>query len=148
PSRLFVQPANRVTLSSKPTPTPRLPARTIAPAEQTWLGSTQEARVLYSFEAVVNLVNQDAQVLSLVDKRIGNGPFSIVLEEFPAGVHAESRLLVFENGLWLDDWLIDADEAPLWQPVPDWASLHAAPALVQQAPSEISGLLAAHAPQD
>lgn len=127
---------------------PRLRALSIAPAAQHWLNSTQEARVLYSFEAVVNLVNQDAHVLSLVDERIGNGPFSIVLEEFPAGVHAESRLLVFENGLWLDDWLIDADEAALWQPVPDWASLHAAPALVQQAASDISGLLAAHAPQD
>ncbi len=127
---------------------PRLRALSIAPAARHWLNSTQEARVLYSFEAVVNLVNQDAHVLSLVDERIGNGPFSILLEELPAGVHAESRLLVFENGLWLDDWLIDADEAPLWQPVPDWASLHTAPALVQQAASEISALLATHAPTD
>ncbi|HRN50994.1 MAG TPA: DUF2877 domain-containing protein [Anaerolineales bacterium] len=127
---------------------PRLRALSIAPAAQHWLNSTQEARVLYSFEAVVNLVNQDAHVLSLVDERIGNGPFSIVLEEFPSGVHAESRLLVFENGLWLDDWLIDADEAPLWQPIPDWASLHAAPGLVQHAAGDISALLATHAPAD
>jgi hypothetical protein len=127
---------------------PRLRAHSIAPAAQRWLGSTQAARVLYAFEAVVNLVNQDAQVVSLVDTRIGNGPFSIVLEEFPTGVHVESRLLVFENGLWLDDWLVDADESPVWQPMPAWAALQAAPALLQRAASEISQLLSAHAPQD
>lgn len=135
-------------MNTKPTASQRIVATSIAPTAQHWLSSTQNARVLYSFEAAVNLVNQDAQVLSLVDERIGVGPFSIVLEEFPTGVHAESRLLVFENGLWLDDWLIDADEAPIWQPVPTWAGLHAAPTLVQQAASDISRLLAAHAPQD
>ncbi|MCW5873666.1 MAG: DUF2877 domain-containing protein [Anaerolineales bacterium] len=129
-------------------PDRRLRALSIAPAAQHWLSSTQEARVLYAFEAVVNLINQDAHILSLVDARIGDGPFSLVLEEFPTGTQATSRLLVFENGLWLDDWLIDAEEASAWQPVPDWASLQAAPALMQHAAGDISALLAAHAPAD
>lgn len=126
----------------------RLRARSIAPAAQHWLHSTQEARVLYAFEAVVNLVNQDAQVLSLVDTRIGDGPFSIVLEDFPQGTQAESRLLVFENGLWLDDWLIDADSAPQWHPVPAWAALHTMPDAVAHAAGELSLLLQQYAPED
>ncbi len=123
-------------------------AGSIAPAAQQWLHNAQEARVLYAFEAVVNLVNQDAQVLSLVNQRIGNGPFSIVLDDFPTGVSAGSSLLVFENGLWLDDWLVDAEGAPLWQPVPAWGGLQAAPTAVAHAASEIGALLRQHAPDD
>jgi len=126
----------------------RLRALSIAPAAQQWLHSTQEARVLYAFEAVVNLINQDAHILSLVDARIGDGPFSLVLEEFPSGTQATARLLVFENGLWLDDWLIDAEEAALWQPVPDWGALHAKPDALARAASQIAALLAQHAPAD
>lgn len=126
----------------------RLRALSIAPAARHWLESTQYARVLYAFESVVNLVNEDAQVLSLVSARLGDGPFSIVLEDFPSGVHADSSLLVFENGLWLDDWLIDAEEAVLWQPVPNWAALLAQPDLLPSAGRQIAYLLAQHAPED
>lgn len=128
----------------------RLRALSIAPAARRWLESTQQARVLYAFEAVVNLVNDDAQVLSLVSARLGDGPFSIVLEpsDFPQNIHAEAKLLVFENGLWLDDWLIDAEEAPLWQPVPNWPALHAQPTLLASAARQIAALLAQHAPAD
>lgn len=126
----------------------RLRALSIAPAAQQWLHSTQEARVLYAFEAVVNLINQDAHILSLVDARIGDGPFSLVLEEFPTGTQATSRLLVFENGLWLDDWLIDAEDAAPWAPLPAWEALLAAPASPAQAAAELRPLLVEHAPAD
>lgn len=126
----------------------RLRAHSIAPAARRWLETSQHARVLYAFDAVVNLVNEDAQVLSLVSARLGDGPFSIVLEDFPAGVQANSSLLVFENGLWLDDWLIDAEEAVLWQPVPNWAALLAQPDLLPPAARGIADLLAQHAPAD
>ncbi|QYK50259.1 MAG: DUF2877 domain-containing protein [Anaerolineales bacterium] len=128
----------------------RLRALSIAPAARRWLETTQQARVLYAFETVVNLVNDDAQVLSLVSARLGDGPFSIVLEavDFPQNTHAEAKLLVFENGLWLDDWLIDAEEAPIWQPVPDWHVLHNQPALLASAARQIAALLGQHAPAD
>ncbi|MBX3046259.1 MAG: DUF2877 domain-containing protein [Anaerolineales bacterium] len=128
----------------------RLRALSIAPAAGRWLETTQHARVLYAFESVVNLVNDDAQVLSLVSARLGDGPFSIVLEaaDFPQNIHAEAKLLVFENGLWLGDWLIDAEDAPLWQPVPDWHALHNQLALLANAARQIAALLAQHAPAD
>ncbi len=126
----------------------RLRARSIAPAARRWLETSQHARVLYAFDAVVNLVNEDAEVLSLVSAHLGDGPFSIVLEDFPSGAHADSSLLVFENGLWLDDWLIDAEEAVLWQPVPNWAALRSQPDLLPPAGRQIADLLAQHAPAD
>ncbi|MCL4257497.1 MAG: DUF2877 domain-containing protein [Anaerolineales bacterium] len=128
----------------------RLRALSIAPAARRWLETTQQARVLYAFETVVNLVNEDAEVVSLVSARLGDGPFSIVLEpsDFPLNIHAEAKLLVFENGLWLDDWLIDAEDAPQWQPVPDWPALHAQPAQLANAARQIAALLAQHAPAD
>jgi hypothetical protein len=129
-------------------PDRRLRAVSIAPAAKDWLARTQQATVLYAFETVVNLINQEADVLSLVDARIGNGPFSLVLEEgaFPAGTKAEASLLVFENGFWLDDWLIDAEEAALWQPQPNWAALHTQP--IDWAIAEIEALLRQHAEPD
>lgn len=126
----------------------RLRARSIAPAARRWLETTQHARVLYAFDTVVNLVNEDAQVLSLVSAHLGDGPFSIVLEDFPSGAQADSSLLVFENGLWLDDWLIDAEEAAIWQPVPDWAALRSQPDLLPPAARQIADLLTQHAPAD
>lgn len=130
------------------TPDRRLRAISIAPAARRWLESTQHARVLYVFESVVNLVNEDAHVLSLVSADLGDGPFSIVLEDFPSGIQADSSLLVFENGLWLQDWLIDAEGAPLWQPVPNWEALRAQPALLPPAARQIAELLANHSPED
>lgn len=126
----------------------RLRAISIAPAARRWLESTQHARVLYAFESVVDLVNEDAQVLSLVSARLGDGPFSIVLEDFPSDVQADASLLVFENGLWLQDWLIDAEGAPLWQPMPNWQALRAQPALLAPAARQIAELLANHSPED
>lgn len=100
----------------------RLRAVSIAPRAQRWLAQTQQAHVLYAFERVVNLVNQEGEVLSLVQHQLGNGPFALQLEPGPflSDVSIDSKLLVFENGLWLDDWLIDAEDAVVWNPTPQW----------------------------
>src|SRR3972149_4852891 len=88
-------------------PAQRLRVARTAPRAQTWLRQTQQAHVLYSFERVLNLVNQEGDVLALASDRIGSGPFSLVLEpgDFPKDVQIGASLLVFENGFWLDDWL-------------------------------------------
>lgn len=131
-------------------PARRLRAVSIAPAARDWLGRTQQARVLHAFESVINLVNQEAEVLTLASHAIGDGPFSLVLEagEFPGNVEVEASLLVFENGLWLDDWLVDAEEAAPWNPVPDWASLQGKAELLAWAAGEITILLQQHAEPD
>lgn len=106
--------------------------------------------MLYSFETVVDLINQEGDVLSIVDHRIGNGPFSLVLEPdaFPADIETEASLLIFENGLWLGDWLIDAENAELWEPKPSWGSLQGKPADQMWAATKIRSLLEQQAQED
>ncbi|MCL5429044.1 MAG: DUF2877 domain-containing protein [Chloroflexi bacterium] len=106
-------------------PAHRVHVARMAPRARNWLEQTQQAYVLYAFERVVNLVNQEGDVLSLVSHQIGAGPFSLVLESgiFPGGIQLGASLLVFENGFWLDDWLIDAEEAESWNPIPNWQAV-------------------------
>lgn len=124
-------------------------AVSIAPRAQRWLAATQQAHVLYAFERVVNLVNQEGEVLSIVQHQLGNGPFALRLEPgpFPSGTTGDSKLLVFENGLWLDDWLIDAEEAAIWEPAPAWQPSAALDTL-DWARAIIAQLLSEHAEPD
>ena len=97
----------------------------MAPRAKSWLEESRQAFVQYSFERVVDLINQESDVLAISSHEIGAGPFSLVLEAgvFPGKIPSNTQLLVFENGLWLGDWLIDAGEAELWNPKPNWQKL-------------------------
>ena len=107
-------------------PAKRLRVQRIAPRAKVWLEETRQAFVQYSFERVIDLVNQESEILAITSHEIGAGPFSLVLEpgSFPTNIGASSELLVFENGLWLGDWLIDAEDAEPWSPVPKWQTLN------------------------
>lgn len=131
-------------------PSQRLRAASIAPRAKAWLAETKQAHILNSFERVINIINQESDVLSLSSSQTGNGPFSIVLEpgDFPAGVEATASLLVFENGLWLEDWLIDAEDAELWGSTPTWHAVRSDPTSHSWAVNILTGLLAEHAEAD
>ena len=106
-------------------PSKRLRASRISSRAKEWLRETRQAFVQYSFERVVDLVNQESDVLAISSHEVGAGPFSLVLEPgiFPNDIQADTQLLVFENGLWLGDWLIDAEEAEIWEALPNWNNL-------------------------
>ncbi len=106
--------------------------------------------MLYAFERVVNLVNQEAEVLALASHQLGSGPFTLLLEDgpFPNDIQVETTLLVFENGFWIGDWLIDAEEASIWQPIPNWGAARNNRAHYQWAEGLIAGLLEKHAQPD
>ncbi|MEX1143494.1 MAG: DUF2877 domain-containing protein [Anaerolineales bacterium] len=131
-------------------PTSRLRASLIAPRAKTWLAQTRQAHVLHSFEHVINLVNQEAEVLALASWELGAGPFTLVLEAgpFPTGTKVDSPLLVFENGFWIGDWLIDAEGTDLWQPTPHWESARNNRANYKWTQGIITALLNEHAPPD
>jgi len=131
-------------------PTSRLRAALIAPRAKTWLAQTRQAHVLHSFERVINLVNQEAEVLALASWEFGAGPFTLLLENgsFPSGIQVDSPLLVFENGFWIGDWLIDAEGTDLWQPTPHWESTRNNRANYKWAHGIITALLEEHAPPD
>ncbi len=104
----------------------RLRVERMAPRAKVWLEETRQAFVQYSFERVIDLVNQESEILAISSHEIGAGPFSLVLESgsFPSNIDTDVELLVFENGLWLGDWLIDAEDAEPWSPVPKWQTLN------------------------
>ncbi len=106
-------------------PSKRLRVTRMSPRAKAWLEETRQAFVQYSFEHVVDLVNQESDVLAISSNEVGAGPFSLVLEPgiFPNEIQADTQLLVFENGLWLGDWLVDAEDAEIWDPVPNWNDL-------------------------
>lgn len=89
-------------------------------------------------------------MLALVSDRVGAGPFSLVLEpgEFPRDVDIGANLLVFENGFWLDDWLIDAEQAEFWDPTPNWHTIRKDAERRKWAARLIRELLSQHAPAD
>jgi hypothetical protein len=121
----------------------------MAQGAKTWLEQTQQAHVLYAFESVLNLVNQEGDVLALVSNAVGNGPFALLAEPGPfPEASIDSSLLIFENGMWLGDWLIDAEEAQLWDAHPNWESVRLQRVNLGWAAAQIASLLTQHAEPD
>lgn len=104
-------------------------AISIASTAKTWLAETQQAYVLQAFKPVVNIVNQESNVLSVVNDEIGNGPFSVVLptNSFPTKTNADAQIEIFDDYFWLGDKLIDVADAGLWEAKPDWEALRSKP---------------------
>ena len=127
-----------------------LQAISIAPLAKAWLAETEQAYVLQSFQRVVNLVNQESNVLSLVSSVIGNGPFSLVIEKelFPPDISADAQIEVRNETLRIDDLLIQAHNTPLWENKPNWGSLRKGPHLASWAAPKLGALLLQHALAD
>ena len=76
---------------------PSLDALSLAPDADRWLEGSRQLHVLHVFERVCNLINEHADVLSIVTPQIGNGPFNLVLGEeicFPDYLDLESPISV------------------------------------------------------
>jgi len=127
-----------------------LQAISIAPLAKAWLAETEQAYVLQSFQRVVNLVNQESSVLSLVSSAIGNGPFSLVIEKelFPSDISADAQIEVSGETLRLDDLVIRVQDTPLWEKEPIWADLRKNPQLATWAAPKLATLLRQHALAD
>ena len=101
---------------------------TLAPYINDWLTKTRHPRILHVFDHACNLTNEDREVVSIVTPRIGNGPFSLVVEPelfFPEHVDAQTPVSVEANQIRLGDLLISTDSATQWNPRPNWERLHA-----------------------
>ncbi len=125
-------------------------ALSVSLAAKEWLLETQQATILQAFEHVVNIVNQESNVLSLVSKAIGNGPFSIVLpiETFPASLAASDAVKTFEDGLWVGDLLALTSGAQEWDARPNWGRVRQHEGSILWAAEHIASLLRAHAKPD
>jgi hypothetical protein len=93
-----------------------------------WLILTHESHVLHVFDPVCNLINQHGDVLSIVTPQIGNGPFNLVVEDdicFSEQLSLEAEVSTSPTQLYLGDLLIHTANARIWNPCPDWQTLHA-----------------------
>jgi hypothetical protein len=57
---------------------------------------------------------------------VGNGPFSVVLDDLvdlPIRARADYRVALTHEGLYLDAFRIDLERAQVWEPRPDWDNL-------------------------
>lgn len=105
-----------------------LNALSLAPAAREWLANSHHPRILHVFEQACNLIDERGDVLSIVTPQIGNGPFNLVLEEevlFSDHLDVQSSISTHADRLHLGDLTIDTAIAKLWQPRPDWETLHA-----------------------
>lgn len=99
----------------------------MAPAAKDWLLNTHEAQVLHVFANACNLINEHREVLSIVTPQIGNGPFNLVIREdlcFSEYLSIESKISTSPTQLYLGGLLVHTASAEIWNPCPDWKSLH------------------------
>jgi len=122
----------------------------ISPKAKNWLKNTRQARVLHSFQAALNLINEHHLVLSLVTATIGNGPFSIVVTDvdFSRFTNAQTTIEISEQTLWIGNVQCSTHQTPLWTPQPDWGKLRAAIKTICTKIALIEAMLAAHVTRD
>jgi hypothetical protein len=100
----------------------------LAPDANDWLLRSRHPRILHIFEHACNLINERGEVLSLATPRIGNGPFNLVVEKavcFLGHIDLQSQISISSNQLCLGDLTFSTGDAKIWNPNPDWKSLHA-----------------------
>ncbi len=104
-----------------------------APAALNWLTNSRSARVLHVFNRSCNLISDNGSILSIVNKEIGPGPFTLVVDEStinqfrliqPWGlVDVASPVKISDGLLRIGDVTICSEQAAVWDPRPDWASV-------------------------
>jgi uncharacterized protein DUF2877 len=93
-----------------------------------WLANSRYPRILHVFDRACNLINERREVLSIVTPQIGNGPFSLVVEDdvlFSKYLNLESLISISANRLSLGNLTLYTTDAKLWPPRPAWEVLHA-----------------------
>lgn len=91
-----------------------------------WLTSTHHPRILHIFDRACNLINERREVLSIVTRQIGNGPFNLVIEDdvcFAEHINLKSPVSNYPHQLTLGDLTVHTAGAELWNPHPNWELL-------------------------
>lgn len=91
-----------------------------------WLQTTERPRIHQIFDHVINLVNENGQMLSLVAQNIGRGPFSLVVPEIErCSLSLEAKVSIDNANqiLRLGDYKVHLAHSQLWDARPDWSRL-------------------------
>ena len=98
-------------------------AITITPQVQQWLGKPTAVSLLHIFDQVINLIDSDGEIISVVQPQIGAGPFALVLAEerpFPCYIAPYDPIHKINTSLYIGQLQIDLRTAKVWQPCPRW----------------------------
>jgi hypothetical protein len=102
-------------------------ALSLTPGAKDWLANTHYPRILHIFDCACNLINERGEVLSIVTQQIGNGPFHLVVENYMCfldDLKVEAQVSISLTQLRLGNLIIRVTDANLWNPYPDWETLH------------------------
>ncbi|MCA9955716.1 MAG: non-canonical purine NTP pyrophosphatase [Anaerolineales bacterium] len=104
----------------------KVTAQNFTPRVQQWLQKPAEVTLLHLFDRVINLVDAEGEIISVVQAQIQSGPFSLVVEgerPFPHLITPHAHISRTATGLTIGPLEIEYRQAKLWQPVPDWQQL-------------------------
>jgi hypothetical protein len=102
-------------------------ALSLAPDVNAWLANSRHPRVLHVFNQACNLINERREVVSIVTRQIGNGPFNLIVGDdicFAEYISLESKVSVTPTRLHLGALTVDPATEEIWNPRPDWEKLH------------------------
>jgi hypothetical protein len=96
---------------------------------------SQHPSVLHVFDNACNLINENKDVLSIVTKPIGAGPFNLVVDDdvlVVERVTVDSPVILHDDGLQVGYLIINMKHANLWSPCPDWDRAHAKREIIRE----------------
>jgi len=102
-------------------------ALSLTSAVNDWLTNSHHPRILHIFDGACNLINEHREVLSIVTPQIGDGPFNMVIGEdicFAEHLSLQSPVSFSATQLHLGSLTICTEDVKLWNPCPDWKTLH------------------------
>ena len=105
-------------------------AITLTPWVQRLLNQPTAVSLLHLFDHVINLIDINGDIISIVQPGIGAGPFSLVVAEerpFPTLISPQDPIQKTPQSLQIGSLQIDWHQATLWQPRPRWDLLHNQP---------------------
>ncbi len=105
----------------------QLTANILTPRVQRWLQKPKAATMLHLFDQVINLIDADGEIISVVQPTVKPGPFSLLIAEerpFPTLIYPYATVAKTAEMLSIGSLEIAYRAAKLWNPVPNWHLLH------------------------
>ncbi|MCP4422752.1 MAG: DUF2877 domain-containing protein [Chloroflexi bacterium] len=95
----------------------------ITPQVQQWLFQPTAVSILHIFDQAINLIDSEGEIVSLVQPKIGAGPFAVMVDaKRPFSILITPRDPVHKttDSMQIGKLNIDLRTATVWQPRPNW----------------------------
>ena len=115
-----------------------------------WLQQPTAIARLQLFDRVMNLIDTEGEIISIVQPSVGAGPFSMVVDwqrPFPEFVSPQASVHKTSMTLFIGPLHLEWQAAELWQPTPPWDQLRQQPAQWRNRLPELQTAVAQHQDQ-